>query len=222
MSPLFDELKLEIMGKEKTSITPQDQNKTNMKRAMLQAKEDQQREQQVNSLGCKHDQENVMPLYLDLLVRNETQCEGLNGQMYGQDDDLVTSQVQNIYEYITESQMGSDVTKIADVQNYTKHKVCGEDGILTTSQDMYTCVIDSQMEPGVATDIPIHGRRHTFNQIAAISENAQVVKTTNQSNHRFCKRHLTLIALLSVTVCVTIATGITGVLVKYKKRAGKS
>ncbi len=105
-----------------------------------------------------------------------------------------------------------------------KHKVCGEDAFLGTSPNinMHTCVTESQMEPCGATDIPIHGRRHNINQIPAVSENAQVIKTTNQSNHQCSKYHLTLISLLSVTVCVAIAAGITGFLVKYEKHAGES
>ncbi len=62
-----------------------------------------------------------MLFYLDLLVRNETQCEGLKGQVYGEDETSVTLQDQNMYTRITESQMGSGVTTVADIQSYIQY-----------------------------------------------------------------------------------------------------
>ncbi len=188
---------------------------------MLRAKENELIGKPVSSLDSKQDQENAIPLYLDLSVRNETHCDLQRGQIYSEDEASVTSQNQNIYVCKTESQMESSVT-VADIQSHTQHQVYGEDVITSQDMDMHICVTEIQMEPGVATDVPIHGRTHNVNQIQAVYENDKADKTTNQSNCQCSKRHFTLIALLSVTVCVAIATGISGFLLKYTKHRGRS
>ncbi len=270
-------LKGQVYVEDESFVKSQDIGKSDMKKNMLRAKENELIGKPVISLDSKQDQENAIPLYLDLSVRNETQCAGLKGEVYGEDEatltlqdpnksdmkinmlrakeyDLIrkpvssldskqdqenetecvalkgevygedeaseTLQDQNIYAIITESQMGSGVT--TDIQSENQYQVYGEDVITSQDMDMHICVTESQMEPCGATDIPIHGRRHTINQIPAVSENDQADKTTNQSNCQCSKRHFTLIALLSVTVCVAIATGTSGFLLKYTKHRGRS
>ncbi len=216
-----DLLKGEVYSEVEDKVPSQDQDKTNMKINMLRTKQDELIGKPVGSLDSKQDQENAIPLYLDLLLRNETHCDIPKGRkIYDEYNDSITPQDQNMYACITENQMGSVVT--TDIQSDSQYQGCGEDVIISQDMDMHICLTESQMEPGVATDIPVHGRRHTINRIPAVSKNDQVVKTTNQSNYQCSKRHLTLIALLSVTVCVAIAAGIMGFVVKYPKHIGMS